>query len=201
MDKITKREKMIVALIMLIVLVFFMSKKKSKENINLSDSNNINQEVNIKNNEILEVENDNFNEEIYVHICGRVKNPGLIKLSSDSRVIDAVEASGGVFEDADLDKINLAKKLKDEERVYIPKIEEQTSSVDIGDGNLEGGQININTAEKSELETLPGIGPKMAEKIIEHRQNEEFSSIEDIKSVSGIGDKKFEEIKKLICIN
>lgn len=201
MDKITKREKMIVALIMLIVLVFFISKKKSKENINLSDSNNINQVINIENNEILEVENDNSNEEIYVHICGRVKNPGLIKLSSNSRVIDAVEASGGVFEDADLDKINLAKKLKDEERIYIPKIEDKTNLVNIDDENLEGGQININTAEKSELETLPGIGPKMAEKIIEYRQKEDFSSIDDIKGVSGIGDKKFEEIKKLICIN
>lgn len=201
MDKITKREKMIVALIMLIVLVFFISKKKSKDNVNLSDSNNINQVVNIENNEILEVENDNSNEEIYVHICGRVKNPGLIKLSSNSRVIDAVEASGGVFEDADLDKINLAKKLKDEERVYIPKIEDKTNLVNIDDENLEGGQININTAEKSELETLPGIGPKMAEKIIEYRQKEDFSSIDDIKGVSGIGDKKFEEIKKLICIN
>lgn len=201
MDKITKREKMIVALIMLIVLVFFISKKKSKDNVNLSDSNNINQVINIENNEILEVENDNSNEEIYVHICGRVKNPGLIKLSSNSRVIDAVEASGGVFEDADLDKINLAKKLKDEERVYIPKIEDKTNLVNIDDENLEGGQININTAEKSELETLPGIGPKMAEKIIEYRQKEDFSSIDDIKGVSGIGDKKFEEIKKLICIN
>lgn len=201
MDKITKREKMIVALIMLIVLVFFISKKKSKDNVNLSDSNNINQVINIENNEILEVENDNSNEEIYVHICGRVKNPGLIKLSSNSRVIDAVEASGGVFEDADLDKINLAKKLKDEERIYIPKIEDKTNLVNIDDENLEGGQININTAEKSELETLPGIGPKMAEKIIEYRQKEDFSSIDDIKGVSGIGDKKFEEIKKLICIN
>lgn len=203
MDNITKKEKIIVGMIMLIILCFFISKKNVKSNTNINDVETTNEEININSNEILEVKSEDDNSEIYVHICGRVKNPGLIKLDSNSRVIDAVEASGGVFEDADLDKINLAKKLKDEERIYIPKIEEQSSTVNENNKNnsSDKGQININTAEKPELETLPGIGPKMADKIIEHRQKESFNSIEDIKGVSGIGEKKYEEIKNLICTN
>ena len=144
------------------------------------------------------------NQDIMVHISGEVYKPGIIELSLGSRVIDAVNLAGGLKKDADLDKINLAKKLVDEEKIYIPKIGDENIPVeaskidnftDIGDG-----KININTCTKEELISLPGIGEVLAGRILEYREGNQFNTIDDIKNVSGIGDKKFESIRELITV-
>lgn len=140
------------------------------------------------------------NDTFLVHVSGAVNNPGVYELKGGSRVIDAIELAGGITEDADPHAINLAKKVTDEEKVHVPKQGEN-----IGDGNLtqsENNKVNINLAGQSELETLPGIGPVLAKRIITHReQNGKFQKPEDITNVTGIGTKRFEELKNLISVN
>jgi len=144
---------------------------------------------------------------IKVHIAGQVKYPGVINVLENSRLSEVVELAGGLLEDADLLRINLALRVKDEGKYIIPKIGEelpipmiiepintQTQSAD--------GIININSADMNLLETLPGIGPARAQGIVEHRERHgRFESIEEIKNVSGIGDKIFEGLKDYISVN
>lgn len=189
-------------LLLFIGYQYFDSNNISDENslLNINTSNEKIDEKQ-KENEIA-IENKNSTGEIYVHISGAVKNPGLLKLGSDSRVIDALDRAGGPLDDADLDKINLAKKLNDEEKIYIPKIGEISNPMVNGLASTPNSNsvplININTADSSELQKIPGVGEKTAEKIINYRMNSPFSSIEDIKNVDGIGDKKFESMKDYI---
>lgn len=143
---------------------------------------------------------------IMVDIGGEVKNPMVAELAEGSRVEDAIEAAGGVTEDADLIDINRAAFLEDGDKILIP------AKLDSNDGNTSSGvtsssskgsytsyssgKININTAGSEELQQLDGVGPVTAEKIIEYREsNGRFGSIEDIKNVSGIGEKTFEKMK------
>lgn len=147
---------------------------------------------------------------IIIHISGAVKNPGVYKLNRHYRVVDAIKIAGGEVDNADLDAINLAATLKDGQKINIPyrslnvpEEEEKylglkpTNNYSTSSSNL----ININTSNSALLQTLPGIGPVLAERIIEYRnRNGYFISIEDLKNVSGIGEKKFEGIKDLICV-
>lgn len=154
---------------------------------------------------------------ILVHIAGAVQKEGIIELSSDSRLADAIEKAGGLKENADMEKINLAYHLEDGIKIYIPskseKQKEENSSKDetekyitkSGDSKHEATQnnikININTATQTELETIPGIGPSTALKIIKYREeNKKFKSIEEIKEVSGIGESKYNSIKDKITV-
>lgn len=147
---------------------------------------------------------------IMVDIGGEVKNPMVAELAEGSRVEDAIKAAGGVTEDADLIDINRAAFLEDGDKILIPtKLEandgETAGSTSPGVSNssskgsytsYSSGKININTAESEELQQLDGVGPVTAEKIIEYREsNGRFESIEDIKNVSGIGEKTFEKMK------
>lgn len=148
---------------------------------------------------------------VIIHITGAVKNPGVYQLKSTDRVIDAVRIAGGATEVANLDAVNLAALLRDGQKIIIPykilKNPEEENNENIYK-SIEGmyssstsGKININTANASTLQTLPGIGPVLSERIIEYRnQNGLFGIIDDIKDVSGIGEKKFEGIKDLICV-
>ena len=150
-----------------------------------------------------EIESEEENKEVMVHISGAVKNPGIIKLDSSKRVVDALEMAGGATDEADLDRINLAARLHDEEKIYIPKIGEAPKNemaplMSSGSSGKASDKININTADSSELQKIPGVGAKTAEKIINYRSQNPFSSIEDIKNVDGIGDKKFEAMKDYI---
>jgi competence protein ComEA len=146
---------------------------------------------------------------VIIHISGAVKNPGVYKLKSIDRVVDAVKIAGGITERANPDAINLAALLKDGQKIIIPyKISNQVTVE--SDKNIEevyssssspSDQININTADDNTLQSLPGIGPVLSKKIIDYRnQNGLFEVIDDIKDVSGIGEKKFEGIKDLICV-
>lgn len=144
---------------------------------------------------------------IMVHICGQVNNPGIIELESGSRVIDAVNLAGGLKKTANSDRINLARKLLDEEQVYISEIGEEELPTEVSglnqsnkDNNNNGGKININLCTKEELMTLSGIGEVTAQKILDYREENLFKTPDDIKNVSGIGDKKYESIKEFIIV-
>ena len=153
-------------------------------------------------------ENNKQNSEIYVHIDGEVKNPGVYKMKIGDRVNDAIQAAGGLTEDAEKGKINLATKLKDEMKIHIYKIGEtnkDSSNESSDDNNKSDGNnsklININTASKEELCKLTGIGENKAKLIIEYREKNKFTKIEDITKVSGIGKKTFEKIKNDITVD
>lgn len=112
-------------------------------------------------------------------------------------MFQAVEKAGGLTDRADEKKINLSMKLKDEDKIIIPAMDdEKNTAVAL----VENPKININTATESELRTLTGIGEVMAKRIIEYRENHPFQSIEEIKNVSGIGDKTFENICEYITV-
>lgn len=117
-------------------------------------------------------------------------------------VIDAVNLAGGLKNNADSDRINLARKLTDEEKIYIPKIGEDELPDEVSNlgSSYNSGKVNINSCSKEELVSLPGIGSVLADRILEYRKQHRFEAIEDIMNVSGIGDKKFDNIKELIII-
>lgn len=146
-------------------------------------------------------------ENLFVYVCGAVVNEGVYELPTSSRVYVAIEAAGGMTEDAAESYLNLAELVSDGERIYVPtqqEVDEGTISLLIPDDDSEdsaGGLVNINTASADQLMTLSGIGEKKAEDIISYRNsNGNFGSIEDIKNVSGIGDSTFEAIKDSITV-
>lgn len=150
-------------------------------------------------------------EEIIVHITGEVNKPGIVTLKENSRIADAINEAGGATRNADLNKINLAYILEDGQKIYIPnkseKIENNEYIID-GSGNnaksnnlKEVGKVNINEAMQTELEQLPGIGPSLAIRIIEYReQNGKFNNVEDLQNVKGIGNAKFNDIKDKVTV-
>lgn len=154
--------------------------------------------------------------EIVVHIIGEVKKSGVVSLEEGARLIDAIKKAGGETKNADLSQVNLAYKLKDGDKIYIPnKNEKITEYIVQGNGdnivsvgeepedNLKGEnkKVNINTANQEELDTLPGIGETTAQKIIEYREtNGKFNKIEDLQNVKGIGESKYSEIKDKITV-
>ncbi len=143
---------------------------------------------------------------IIVHISGAVPRPGVYALPKGARVQDAVSAAGGFLAEADKESINLAQPLEDGQRLDIPFLEGfspvlPTPVVERSVSPQDTDLVNINTATSFELETLPGIGPTIAQKIIEYReQNGPFLSTEDIINVPGIGPGTYERIKDLITV-
>jgi len=135
-----------------------------------------------------------------VYISGAVQQPDVYALPPDSIVKDALLAAGGPASDADLDRINLASPVADGQHVYVPHLNEENPPVAPPSNQPSaGGKVNINTADASALESLPGIGPALAQRIVDHRQaNGPFSQIEDIVQVSGIGPATFEKLRDLI---
>ncbi|WP_227767565.1 helix-hairpin-helix domain-containing protein [Zhaonella formicivorans] len=142
-------------------------------------------------------------KEILVHISGAVEKPGVYSLKSGSRVNDAVFLAVPLAE-ADLDALNLAAPLVDGQKIPVPKKGEAPPQIAGAQGISSGsgtGKVNINTAGLAELDSLPGIGPATAQKIIDYRtQHGGFKSVEELDQVSGIGAKKLEELKELVTI-
>lgn len=135
---------------------------------------------------------------LFVHICGEVEKPGVYELPEGSRVYEAVEEAGGFTEDAAADYVNLAQILEDGWKVEIPSKEGQT---EVFAGIADDGRVDINTAAKEELLTLPGIGESRAESIIAYREKSGgFSRIEDIMKVEGIKEGMFAKMKDKICV-
>ena len=139
---------------------------------------------------------------IFVDIKGAVKNPGVYQMKSGDRVKDALEAAGGLTEEADSQKVNLAKRLEDQMAIVVPKVGEEAEEIPAGATSKEEakeGKVNINTATVEELKTLKGVGEKKAEAIIEYRKkNGSFQTKEDLMKVRGIGKKLFESFQERI---
>jgi len=138
--------------------------------------------------------------QVAVYVTGSVVNPGVYYLPEGSRVEDAVHAAGGPAAEADLNRVNLAQRVHDGEQIYVPEMGEE--NLPVPSGSTSGGSlININTASASELETLPGIGPTLAQSVIEHREaHGPFATIEEIMDVRGIGEGLFDEMRDLITV-
>ncbi len=140
---------------------------------------------------------------IYVQVAGAVVKPGVYELPSGSRLFAALDAAGGLSEDADDSDINQAAVLEDGQKIYIYTTEEQEAMrrKEQQDAMADDGLVNINMASVSDLTSLPGIGESKAKNIVAYREsNGDFSAIEDIKNVSGIGDGIFNQISSLIKI-
>jgi len=143
---------------------------------------------------------------VVVHVVGEVKEPGVYDLPADSRITDAIEAAGGATKDADLTSINLARVLFDGEQIFIGNINSAaapstSSSSSSSSSTNPAGRININMANAAQLDQLPGIGPVIAGRIVEYRnQNGPFRQLTDLKQVSGIGDAIYDKIKDLITL-
>lgn len=217
-----KKKIFVFAIILLICPTILLVKDKlnSKDDIYiLTEESTVSDEN--KNNdkkEKIEDEKENIsNKEITVYVSGEVNKSGVVTLKEGDRLAVAVEKLGGTTKKADLNNINLAIRVKDEEHYIIPKIGEAkqenlkdvNNTKDIENAEIknentakDSSKININTATLEELDKLPGVGEATANKIISHREeNGQFKNIEDIKNVNGIGDKKFENMKELICVN
>ncbi|MBS1008951.1 helix-hairpin-helix domain-containing protein [Leuconostoc suionicum] len=142
---------------------------------------------------------------VMVDVKGAVKNPGVYKITSFARVQTAIAQAGGTLEEADMQQVNLAQKLTDGQIVYVPMRGETSSPVNNGStsamSTTDNEVINLNTATVVELQKLDGIGVKKAEQIIAYREEHgEFKSIEEIKQVSGIGEKRFEALKDKVTV-
>lgn len=215
---LSKKQKIIISVV--IIILFTLVLIYVYQNLYVDDSeiilsNNINDGT-LNTNEIGAKEEKSDEEKVVVHVIGEVNNPGVVTLPEGSRIIDAINMAGGKTEEADLSKINLAYIVEDGTQIYIPRINENLNQVNlisdgagigviINDSNMEENKVevkvNINTANKEKLETLPGIGETTAQKIIDYREtNGKFKTIEDIKNVRGIGDAKYESLKDKITV-
>lgn len=204
----------VTALIVVIALVFFGNAGKKSDNFTADELNK----------QIFEAENSNENqaaadsedidsvEEIYVDIEGLVNKPGVYKVKADTRMFEVIEMAGGLIEGADVSQINQAETLYDGEKITIYEEGAETTEIansmpkQLSDNNSDNyitadGLININTADISGLQEIPGVGPVTAEKIVKYREeNGRFTVVDDIKNVSGIGEKTFEKIKDMITV-
>ncbi len=248
----TKNKAKVIAggIVLLIALVFFVFRNESGESISLfgekgnelsltdslnlknGDASTLNNSVNLENLEgsINESPEKQQPVTIFLDVAGAVLRPGIVTLPEGSRVFEAIEGAGGASPQADLTYINLAEKVQDGDKIYIPNLEETAknqelniignsqnssssktlySGASVNPSNSTGiirqvfnssNLININTASSEELQTLTGVGPSTAEKIIKYRQTSgPFENIQDIKNVSGIGEKTFQKFMDKIC--
>jgi competence protein ComEA len=147
--------------------------------------------------------------DLTVHVAGAVVKPGVIELPEGARVIDAVEAAGGGLPEADLDRMNLAAQLVDGQRVLVQRVgdpaapaEPSAPGTPAGEGAAPTSEpVNLNTATQEQLETLPGIGPVLAEAIITERDRKGgFRSVNELRDVRGIGEKRFADLEPLVTV-
>ena len=145
--------------------------------------------------------------EVVVHVAGAVQAPGVYRLAPGARVIDAVQAAGGLTADSNSDAVNLAALLADGQRVYVPRVGEVAPVVVAGDPappdgtSPPAGPVNLNTATADDLDTLPGVGPATAATILAYRdQHGPFASVEDLADVRGIGPAKLDALRGLVTV-
>ena len=214
MRRLNLKQKKLLAIILIILIViayYYLFMKNQTEEI---ENQNLEIENTSKENNSTDGTQKENKEKIIVHVSGAVNSEGIVELEAGSRIANAIEKAGGIKESADMSEINLAYLLEDGMKIYIPTKEEtevnkknaNTQNENYVTSSSEGEnskryinniqsssststssskKVNINTATQEELDTLPGIGPSIAGKIIEYReQNGKFSNIEDIKEVS-----------------
>lgn len=198
----------------LIILYLFLQSNDSSNSTVLP--NTIPQEEQIgqlviDENEHNEKEAETHHEQpVIVDVKGAVKFSGVYELTTEHRIIDAIQLAGGYTDEAETRYINHAQKLQDEMIIYIPKKGEDMEQISlvgqavqstVPNSTVEKSKVNINTADETELSTLPGVGPSKAQAIISYRdENGSFQTIDDLKNVSGIGDKTFEKLKEFIIV-
>ena len=221
-ENLNKKQKLIIILILIIMLFFILyyiyTVLGKIPNDDLIDNEaGIDNELNaFDTDDNIDLEENTLvsstKETILVHVSGQVKKNTVVELDSGSRIKDAIESAGGLTKEADLTHINLAYILEDGEKIYIPKKGEKIEEEEVGvvglgadtsvlpsSSSTKSSKININKATQTELESIPGVGPSTAQKIIDYREeNGKFTSVEDIKNVSGIGNAKYEKMKDYI---
>jgi competence protein ComEA len=163
-----------------------ISKNFAENTVNIETreliTNNYEQAIKVKN-------------KILVHIGGAVRNPGLYKLDANLRTLDAIKIAGGLLDNANLDKVNLAKKLKDGQKIQVP-FKKKVAKKTVIKKRIE---INLNTANLDQLCEIPGIGPNTARKIIELRDTlGSFTNFEELTKISGIGKSKLRKLAPFI---
>lgn len=192
----------IVIIIMCIILCFFWEKNQESSDYGVVENFDITTNTKSENKE---------NKKIYVYVVGEVNKPGVIEAYAGDRLKNIVELAGGFSSEANIEKINLAYEVEDGQKIVIPSINDSDeisekyitsgAGANVVEGDVYGSKVNINTATQTELETLTGIGPSMASKIIEYRnQNGRFDDIEDLKNVPGIGESKYQSVKDSIVV-
>ena len=203
------KDKIIIGLIIALAIAIgnnFIKEKQGdslNENFTLLDKN--------EDDLLLEDETDDDakeNEAMKVHITGQINREGVYEIKDGDRLEDLINKAGGLSPDADSKSLNLAMKLEDQMKIYIPSkdeiLDQEDASTDqiISNADLSSqeGKININEASKEELMTLPNIGEKRAQAIIDYRQSKKFETIEEIKNVTGIGDKFYQAMQDLITV-
>lgn len=221
MYELNKKQKIILIILASIIAIAICYYVYAKDESSISVNNEEIEVEETAKEDKKETEEDS-SDIIMVHITGAVNNPGIIELKTNSRIADAIDKAGGVRDDANIEKINLAYIIEDGMKVYIPSIQDKEEVKNNNDdtekyiekddqlktnnnnniqNSKKSAKININTATQTELEELPGIGPSIALKIIKYRdENGKFKTIEDIKKVSGVGDSKYAKIKDIISI-
>jgi competence protein ComEA len=148
--------------------------------------------------------------EVVVAVAGRVRKPGLVRLPEGARVADALTAAGGVLPGTDIALLNLARKVTDGELILVgvtapPGAAGGPPGGAAPDGSTggaaAGGKVNLNTATLAELDSLPGVGPVLAQRILDHREkNGPFRTVSDLRQVDGIGDTRYEQLKDLVTV-
>ena len=228
MYELNKKQKIVILTLGVIIVIAFLYYIYTKYDDRVISTEEFEKENVIGNLEETEEVTKEEDTKIIVHVSGAVNREGIVELEENSRISDAIDKAEGLKENADTKNINLAFKLEDGMKIYIPTIGESIAENEVNENNnmidetskyvtSESGvaqeenngqteekkseKVNINKATQTELEGLPGIGPATAIKIINYRnENGKFKNIEDIKEVSGIGDAKYEIIKDLICV-
>ena len=235
--KIKKIDKdyVIIGVIVIAVIIFMiinLGKIREFENKDNDKITNVESSINTdndKNEENKEQKDYNRKEQIvdgggiFVHIDGYINNPGVYEIKENDRIKTLIDKAGGFKEGYSIKNINLAAKLSDGDKIYIPSVSEEKNSENNNNNNINinssgkgqniktdrnnvsimknNSKININTANISELKQITGIGESTANKIIDYRENVgKFKKIEDIKEVKGIGDAKYESLKNKITI-
>ena len=225
MKELNKKTKIIIIAILVVLLgaiIYYVYGRETPENnknaiIPYEDETIQNKENNVSEDK----SEENSTEKIIIYIAGAIKKEGVYELEEGSRISDAIEQAEGLKEEADITNINLAYKLEDGMKIRIPtqtennekdinKISEdyitknsglETENIIEDTSKEKEEKIDINKATQEELETLSGIGPSTANKIVQYRKdNGNFKSIEDIKNVNGIGESKYNEIKEKIIV-
>ncbi|KRN03620.1 ComEA family DNA-binding protein [Holzapfeliella floricola] len=207
MEQFKKHQtKLIIAAIVVIflvgLLIYSMKFKTSKQSFESETSGFIRINNLEKSDNMNEESHESQPETIKVDISGEVKMPGVYELSRDSRIHDLIKLAGGVTESANLNATNQSRALKDQDKIIIKSMMSASSESSETDDNKtqdstkESGEIDLNTASESELQGITGIGQKKAQRIIDYRKKHgNFSSIDDLKNVTGIGDKFIESIR------
>lgn len=202
-----------IIVIISVFLILFYSQKENQNKVydDFFEIDNIENTINLEEkNTSNRAESQIDTDKIKVYITGEVNNPGVKEVEDEARIEDIIILAGGLTEFANISKVNLAYKLEDGQKIYIPNVNEKVEEYiteENGEGIVENantslGKININTADVVKLCELPGVGESLASRIIQYREeNGKFKSIEDLKNVSGIGEKKFESLREYIVVN